>query len=183
MARGRKPTFPTEIYDLQNISIAKFSNAGYLKPNRLITGSINYKHSELHFMLRMYENEGVLSIDFGNYRQNIPLISRKSNLGTGLIWFFKCLKTKQVGRKLYFYEGKFIHQKGIPYNYTAQNLGKNWRFIRQLFRREQGLDIPPFKREYYAGKPTKNYLRFLKAIEKAEVSNEEMKKFINILKF
>lgn len=183
MARGRKPTFPTEIHDLQYISIAKFSNAGYLKPHRLITGNIIFGGLKLYFILRMYEEEGVLLLEIGNYKQEISIISRKSNLGTGLVWFFKCLKSGNVGRKLYFYEGEFIHQKDIPYNYPAQNLGKNWRFIRQLFRREQGLDVPLFKREYYAGKPTRNYLRFLKAVEKIEVEDEEMTKFRNILKF
>lgn len=183
MARGRKPTYPTEIPDLINISIARFSKKGFLKPNQRTDGEITYQKFKIKFTIKIEENRGVLVLYFGSHHQVVSIISRPSNLGAGLVWFFKCSVTGFCGRFLYFYNGKFIGRKGIPYNYPAQNLGKNWRFIRQLFRREQELDIPEFKREYYAGKPTKNYLRFLKAVEKIEISEEEMTKFRNIIKF
>ncbi|SDE72480.1 hypothetical protein [Epilithonimonas hungarica] len=182
MARGRKPTFPTEIHDLKCLNIRKFNEKGYLKQYHYTNGEINFSSLNIDFAMKIGKKTGVLVLNFGDYKQIIQIVSKKSNLGAGLIWFFECSETGLNGRKLYLHKGKFVHRKGVPYNYAAQNYGKNWRFVRQLFRREQGLDIPEYKREYYNGKLTKNYSRFLKALEKTSITANEFKEFRKIVK-
>ena len=107
-----------------------------------------------------------------NYR--VPLVSVPSNLGKGKVWYFLCPHTQKRCRKLYLIGGYFLHReafKGVMYEkqtYSANNR-RLCRLFEQIYSNKayDELHSKYFKR-YYAGKPTKRYLRLMKKIEQAE---------------
>lgn len=118
-----------------------------------------------------------------NYK--IKLVSVPSNLGKGEIWYFLCPSTNKRCKKLYSIEGYFLHReafKGCMYElkpiasnrYLDKSYGAYFRSDRlyeQLYQKH-------FKK-FYAGKPTKKYLKIMEQINKAErIPDYEIKRVI-----
>ncbi|RCU44702.1 hypothetical protein DQ356_00270 [Chryseobacterium lacus] len=103
---------------------------------------------------------------------NIPLITRSSNLGIGLIWFFVCPFTGKVCRKVHLINGRFRHRSALPrLMYQNQIEAKKWREWNRIFANDftiyTELYSKYFKR-YYKGKMTKRFARLSKKIEETE---------------
>lgn len=178
---GRWSNYPTTVNDLREIDISFLSKHDYLKPDDFRSGVITWSHSNGNknsISVRTVTNDtnGVLTLDYTfnntekiNYQ--IQLITRPSNLGVGLIWFFVCPYTGKVCRKLHLINGYFKHRTANPrLMYSKQLESKRWREWTNIFaddRLDEELYSKYFKR-YYNGKITKRYARILKKRQKQE---------------
>lgn len=168
----KRQTYPTEIEDLPKLSaktIKKtFSSGGAM---------LNY-----NFAVKSYLLGETASIEIagesvqGLYIQKIEMVSRKSNINNGLIWYFICPKTGKRCSKLYLYRGLFLHRSAIPCNYSDQNEARKYRLLKRMFRVENGLTGDEiFKKHFktkYAGKYTKRYLRIIAKIQREQQKYE-----------
>jgi len=125
------------------------------------------------------DTNGVLTLDYtfnGTEQINydIQLITRPSNLGTGLLWFFICPYTGKVCRKLHLINGYFKHRSALPgLMYQNQIEPKKWREWNKIFAKDFNDDVytelysKNFKR-YYNGKMTKRFARLTNKLKKTE---------------
>ena len=89
------------------------------------------------------------------------------------IWYFICPETNKLCRKIYSINGFFLHReafKGCMYESQTQSKGNKQleKVIGAAFTMDQlynQLYKKHFKK-FYAGKPTKRYLRIKKQIHK-----------------
>ena len=181
---GRWSTYPTTVNDLREIDISFLSKHDYLKPDNFRSGVITWSYSNgnknsisIHTVTN--ETDGVLTLDYTynntekiNYQ--IQLITRPSNLGKGLIWFFVCPYTGKVCRKLHLINGYFKHRSALSgIMYKSQIESKKWREWSKIFKGDfddkiySELYSKGFKK-FYAGKMTKRYLRICKKINESE---------------
>jgi hypothetical protein len=176
-------TMPTLIDNLNNISIFFLCKHEYLKPNQNKSGTITWsrngqKTGSISITVNTQTESPYLELDYKcndvpiNYR--VQLISAPSNLGKGFVWFFICPHTGKRCRKLYLVNTYFYHYtaySGCMYEKQTQSK-KNRDTIKiygvyfdadnnykQLYKKH-------FKK-YYAGKPTKKYLKITQQIQKA----------------
>lgn len=92
----------------------------------------------------------------------------------GFVGYFVCPVTGKRCRKLHLVGGQLVHSSAIknfyrkiwPPWYKDDNLGKLLKKQQAAIDGANELNKPFFKR-YYAGKPTKRYLRCLKQIEES----------------
>ncbi len=106
-----------------------------------------------------------------NRSVNINLISRPFNLNKGVLWHFICPSTGIHCRKLFYYEGSFLHRKAIPgtysknnYTVATRNAVTNYNNILVLASLAKKATAPYF-RPVYAGKPTKTYKKIVNKIK------------------
>ncbi|WP_346237686.1 hypothetical protein ABDK00_001230 [Niabella insulamsoli] len=178
------PTFPTLYGDLKTIEISFLKQHGYLQPEQIKAGTIAWS--------RNGENTGRISIkvctrvsgryiefDYSwndkpvNYR--VPLILKPSNLGKGSVWFFCCPHTGKLCRKLFLANTYFYHRLAFTNcMYASQTQSKKYRQLEKHFspyydgdRILKELNKPYFK-NFYAGKPTKRYLKLTKKMQVIE---------------
>ena len=114
---------------------------------------------------------------FGNEHRNykVGLVQKKSNLGSGIIWYFLCPCTNKRCRKLYSIDGYILHRKAFKdCMYQSQTHSKKYRQLDKTlgvqFRVKtlyEELNKKHFKK-FYGGKPTKRYLRIMEQIRRAE---------------
>jgi len=178
---GRNSNIPT-LYDFcKTLSISDLKRWKYLKPNKLISGTITFKnyyaegfkvsiqvctdlenpYTELNYTI----NGTVI-----NYRIYFELFP--SNLGKGFVWFFICPRSGNRCRKLYFIDNHFYHRSAYSFGtYQTQTLGTKDKFLIRQFDKmtkannaKSKLYSKNFKKQYN-GKPTKQYLKLLKQIE------------------
>jgi hypothetical protein len=175
-------TSPILYDDLQAVSISFLRKHGYLKPNQWKTGTMTWYFGEgenkrvtgsitIATNTNMYNPYFELDYKCNgtpiNYR--VDLVSVPSNLGKGEVWYFMCPLTNKRCRKLYLVDTYFYHR--LAYTgcmYDKQTKSHKWREYQKMFDcvfgREdiaQQLYSKHFK-TYYAGKPTKRYLRLMK---------------------
>lgn len=192
---GRWANYPTTINDLKEFDISFLSKHNYLKPNHFKNGSIIWtyangnKHSiSIHTQTK--ETDGFLTLDYTynstekiNYQ--IRLITRPSNLGTGLIWFFICPYTGKVCRKLHLIDRHFKHRSAVPgLMYQNQIESKKWREWSKMFKDDLNDKIyselySKGFRKFYAGKMTKRYTRICKKIKQSE--NLDLQEFYKMI--
>jgi hypothetical protein len=177
-------TFPYLFDEAKSISITDFKLLGYLKNNHITSGNVNWKMRG--------ENTGSISvkstmsndtnfIDFSytcnneKYNYRVYLVSVKSNLNNGKIWYFKCKFTNMRCRKLHLINGKFQHRTALKRGlYSKQTHSKKWRSMEKnygsYFDSENYYSELYSKhfRKYYKGKPTKRYLKLLQQIKQAD---------------
>jgi len=85
------------------------------------------------------ETDGYITFDYTynesqkvNYK--VRLITRPSNLGNGLMWFFVCPNTRKVCRKLHLNSGYFLHRTAFSDVYYEKQLqSKTWRGWEKAF--------------------------------------------------
>ena len=177
-------TFPTLFDNVLQISITKLKELNYLKPNQVKSGTITWsrngnKIGSILIKANTNSKDPYIELNY-NYKNEprkykIQLVSVPSNLGKGNIWYFICPDTNKLCRKIYSINGYFFHReafKGCLYESQTQSKGSKQmdkligadiildQLYRQLYKKH-------FKK-FYAGKPTKRYLRILKQINKIE---------------
>lgn len=178
------PTFPTLYDEVLQINITKLKEWGYLDPEQIKSGTINWSRNgnptgSISIRVNTHSEQPYIELDY-KYRDEprnykVRLVSMPSNLGKGLIWYFLCPQTKKRCRKLYSIGGYFLHREAFSgCMYETQTKSKKYRQLDKTFGAYFKIDNlyselykKHFKR-YYAGKPTKRYLRIMEQIQKAE---------------
>lgn len=186
---GRWGNYPDTIEDLRSFDIAFLRKHEYLKPNHFKPGSIiwtsgNGTKNSISIKVVTNDSTGVLTLDYTfnsteqiNYE--IELITRPSNLGTGLIWFFVCPYTGRVCRKLHLINGYFKHRSALPgLMYQRQIESKKWREWNRIFANEFNDHIraelySKYFKKFYRGKITKRYARISKKLQETDKFNAD----------
>lgn len=188
---GRYATYPTEIENLKMISIADLKRMKLLTPDNFVTTTINWtnrntkeNNGSISVSIHTGENNGSITFDY-TYRETekinytARLITRPSNLGKGLQWFFVCPSTGKVCRKLHLIGGYFCHRSANPnLMYAKQIESKKMRDWSKRFgfmfddEVYEKLYSKHFK-THYNGRPTKRYLKLMKLIEQKENTSIE----------
>lgn len=186
---GRWSTYPTTVNDLREIDISFLSKHDYLKPDNFRSGVITWSYSNgnknsisIHTVTN--ETDGVLTLDYTynntekiNYQ--IQVITRPSNLGAGLLWFFVCPYTGKVCRKLHLINGYFKHRSALQdLMYQNQLESKRWREWNKIYAGEFNDHIytelySKYFKRYYKGKMTKRFSRIVKKLQKSGNFNFE----------
>ena len=125
---------------------------------------INTKHSQPFLV--------VSSISGGvNKNYKINLVPKPFNLNTGNLWYFICPVTGIQCRKLFYYQGYFLHRKAINGIYRKQALASNIRNIINRFENVMALGKmtkkvnAPYFRPTYASAPTKTYKQIIAKLQ------------------
>ena len=180
----RFANYPTPIESYKTLTIRDLIRWEYLIPNQRKSGTIHWS--------RNGENTGRISIaanmdidcpyivlDYqcnGNpVKYRIDLVSKPSNLGKGVVWYFECPNTQLNCRKLYLLDTKFLHRKAFRgYFYEKQIASKHIRSLDKQFGAYYELDhvyetiYRKHFKKFYAGKPTKRYKKLQRKIELGE---------------
>jgi len=190
---AKYPTFPTLFDQALQINISKLKAWGYLTPDlkiqtNLIWSRQGEKTAEIGVYVNTMESNPYIKLNYssnGEPREYIvKLFWKESNLNQGKVWFFICPKTFKYCRKLYLVDGYFLSRaafKGFNCMYEKQTYSKYGRSLDLAFGDLFGMDkayeqiYSKHFKKYYAGKPTKKYLKLLQKIKKSEsVSMEKV---------
>jgi len=105
-------------------------------------------------------------------KYKVNLVSKVSNLGKGVIWFFVCPSTGKLCRKLYLNSGYFLHRTAFSsLMYSKQIESKKYRDLDKVFgayfvRDEVYKELyKKYFKTHYKGKPTKRYLKLKSKID------------------
>ncbi len=107
----------------------------------------------------------------------INLISKPFNLNYGNIWYFICPATGIHCRKLFYYQGTFLHRKAITGTYSKIMISPNQRKILSRYNNILAMaDLAtkaraPYFRTCYAGKQTKIYKKIVSKINAGKNSS------------
>lgn len=98
-------TFPTLYNEALQISISKLKVWGYLNPNQIQSGTLNWSRygnilGRISISVNTNSDQPYIELDY-NYRDEprnykVYLTSTPSNLHKGEIWYFICPQTKSV---------------------------------------------------------------------------------------
>jgi hypothetical protein len=177
-------TFPTLYNEALQIDISKLKGWGYLDPEQIKSCTLNWSRNgnptgSISIQVNTHSEQPYIELDYKfrdeprNYK--VRLVSIPSNLGKGLIWYFLCPQTKKRCRKLYSIGGYFLHREAFKgCMYETQTQSKKYRQLDKIlgaYFKIDNLYSELYKKnfkKYYAGKPTKRYLRIMEQIQKAE---------------
>ena len=179
----RTATYPTLYEDLRQLSIGFLNRHGYLEPGISKSHVISWtrggrKTASIRVTSVMSDNAPFVFLQYviGEQKHNekIDLECLPSNLGKGVVWFFLCPRSGKRCRKLYLSKGQFVHREECHAQYYEKQVESKYsRMLDQTYGAVLRADMvweeiysKHFKR-YYAGKPTKRYLRLWAKIEKA----------------
>ncbi|MHB1108686.1 MAG: hypothetical protein ACYCZ2_20190 [Lutibacter sp.] len=177
-------TFPTLYNEVLQISISKLKEWEYLEPEQIKNGTINWSRNgnptgSISISVNTHSEKLYIELDY-KYKDEprkykVYLVSIPSNLNKGEILYFLCPQTKKRCRKLYSIGGYFLHREAFNgCMYESQTQSKNYRQLDKTlgaFFKSDNLYSELYKKHFkkwYAGKPTKKYLRIMKQIQKAE---------------
>lgn len=188
---ARIPKFLDSVEDLWCFNISSLTKRGLLIDNSFANEvSVRLKKngiSEAGFSLSVNILSGFGNIDFSySYygtiqKYTVEVVSRPSNLGKGVVWFFICPVTKKVCRKLYFHKGLFLHRTAFPQIiYEQQKLSKRHRKLDKTMK--MALDESIYQEFYqkhlkthYRGKITRRFERITKKLaEKDSFSYDDI---------
>ena len=177
-------TFPILYHQVHQLSISNLKEWEYLKHNKITTGTIKWsangnETASISITVCTSKENPFLQLDYSynkthlNYK--VSIVSIPSNLGKGRIWYFLCPKTNLRCRILYLINGYFYHRNAFKNGiYESQVFSKNLRLMDKTLGVYYGVDTlytelykKNFKR-YYAGKPTKRYLKIMRELKKSE---------------
>lgn len=178
------PTFPTLFDSALQIKISKLKEWGYLKPNRLLNTTLNWSRNgnptgSISICVCTYKDDCYIELDY-KYRDEprkykVRLVSTSSNIGKGKLWFFLCPHTKKRCRILYSIDGYFLHREAFKgCMYESQTRSKEYRQIEKTYGvyfeadRNYGQLYKKHFKKFYAGKPTKKYLKLMEQIQRAD---------------
>lgn len=189
----KSPTFPTLFDNALQLNISKLKEWGYLNIGKVKSGTVTWstngnKTGSISIMINTRCEQPFIELDY-NYgdklrKYKIQLITIPSNLDKGKIWYFLCPKTFKQCRKLYSIDGFFLHREAFKgCMYESQTRSNYYKLLDKLYGSYFKLDSlydqlhkKHFK-YYYAGKPTKKYLKLMKQIKKLErISNNEIER-------
>ena len=177
-------TFPTLYNEALQISISKLKEWEYLNPEQIKSGTITWSRNgnqtgSISIKVNTHSEQPYIELDY-KYRDEprnykVSLVSKPSNLGKGLIWYFLCPQTNKRCRKLYSIGGYFLHREAFNgCMYETQTQSKKYRQLDKTLGAYFEIDNlyeELYKKNFkktYAGKPTKKYLRIMEQIQKAE---------------
>jgi hypothetical protein len=189
------PTFPTLYDQCKQISISSLNSWGYLKPEQWKNGTITWSRgegeykevtAEISITVNFFSEDRYMQLNYNyngkpiNYR--VSLVSKPSNLGIGVVWFFQCPQTGKYCRKLYLVDTYFYHRtafRGCMYekqteSHKNHSLFKLFDRAKRAENAEEQIYSKHFKK-YYNGKPTKRYSKLLKIAEQT-ISQEELER-------
>lgn len=176
----RWSSYPDEVENLRKIEISFLKKHNYLIDG-FTSGTITWTNTQtnsknrISIMTDINDNCGYLELSYTyndtqeiNYR--VQLVTDKSNLGIGKLWFFICPKTKRRCRILHFNKGYFLHRTAFKdIFYKQQIASKKYRFLEkkdfQDFFNSDSL-YKEFNKKYfkpfYNGRITKKHSKLLK---------------------
>lgn len=171
---GRISSVPIQYDDLKTLEISKFKGWGYLKGDKAHSFEVSWsrngqKTASVGCCININERKMQLNYWYNGvscYR-NFLLASKPSNLGNGEVYYFVCRKSNKWCRKLYLYNGEFVHRSMIRAYYFSQLVPVKERGVVSMYRKsinyERLLDESYEKhyRKYYKGKITKRYSKLL----------------------
>jgi hypothetical protein len=177
---GRRSTIPDLFDDCKTVSITKLKACGYLQICTQQWGNITWSRNEqqtaaISFSIIIDRNWGMLTFDYNCDKEpikyHVDIISKRSNLGNGLLWFFVCPKTGKHCRILHLASKHFLHRTAFKsYMYEVQTMSKNTRGLTKTLYKSlidekyyEEMYSKHFKK-YYNGKPTKRYLSLLSKV-------------------
>lgn len=185
-------TFPFIFDERKSLSITDLKKLGYFNHNKRTSGNVNWtmggeNTGNIGIEVTISDNSNFIDIKYNcnneNYQYRVYLVSTRSNLNKGKIWYFECKFTGVRCRKLHLIKGKFQHRTALKSGmYSKQTQSKKWRLIEKAygnyFDSENTYSELYSKhfRKYYKGKPTKRYLKLMdkiKEIEKVSASDIE----------
>lgn len=166
----RFPTFPTLYDDVKTLSIADLKKLGYLVPNNWRRGTVIWwrrgkKIGSIRVSVDIGYTSGMMELDYlygeEPVKYKIPLESIPSNLGNGLVWYFRCPHTGKRCRKLYGAGKYFLHRDAFPgCLYESQIQSKFSRQFQKAFgwlfdiEKIEGELGQKYRKRHYGGKPT-----------------------------
>ncbi len=125
--------------------------------------------------------------DGEEFENPVTQISVASNLGKGLVWFFRCPVTGKQCKKLHLIDGRFMHRSAVRgAMYRRQSESKKWRTINRFFDAyEIGAAVleemrKPYFKEEYRGKLTRRTARLLRKAERVE-QRVDVREVFNLL--
>ncbi|WP_139263270.1 hypothetical protein [Chryseobacterium carnipullorum] len=182
------------VEDLRSLSIKDIKR--YLKPNTFSDNVVLnfYRDGErtgsIGIESQIFDTEGAITLSY-KYRQEfsisyeIGLVSKPSNLGKGIVWYFVCPKTEKICRTLHLKDGYYYHRSAFPeLYYENQILSKNWRKVQKALEIElSGKVYDEYFRKHrkktYRGIPTKEESKLKRMLK----IKEEYKPDLSILNF
>ena len=178
-------TCPNLVDDYLLIRVSTFTNKNFMRPNMLMTRGIywNVQSGEKpEIKIGIDTSNGleahfIYKVNDENREYIIPIVSVPSNLSKGIVYYFLCPRSGKKCRKLFLYNGWFMHREAIPNGmYWSQTHSKRWREIGKLFamdaKRERAYEAmyKPYYKKTYNGKITKKHQRTLEVIRLADVN-------------
>lgn len=177
-------TFPTLYDELKTVSISFLSKYGYLKPNQWQTGTLSWSRNgnqigSISIAVNTHCQSPYLELDYLSDKEpinyKVQMIKALSNLGKGFVWYFICPLTGKRCRKLYLGKSHFYHRSAFTgCMYEKQTYSKHSRYLDKTlgayFQSDNiysQLNKKHFKK-YYAGKPTKRFIKLSQQIRQAE---------------
>jgi hypothetical protein len=188
-------TFPYLFDEEKSLSITDLKLLGYLKNNRITSGNVNWKMrgestGSIGIKATMSADTNFINFSYTcnneKYNYKVYLVSVKSNLNKGKIWYFECRFTGVRCRKLHLIKEKFQHRTALKTGmYSKQTQSKSFRSMANFFgtyfdieNSYSELYSKHFKK-YYKGKPTKRYLKLIKKISEIEkVTTSDIEKLL-----
>lgn len=166
-----------------SLSLTDLKRLGYLKEHHSISGVVNWnRHGQVIGSVSVAVDVvfgQVLELAYKSsgkeHRQIFQLVSKPSNLSKGRYWLIQSPVSGKLGRKLYNTGAGFqIRADLTGCMYEDQTKSKSFRNLSNLldrvFRSEE-LMMHLYRRgfrKYYAGKPTRRYLKLLGRLEQSE---------------
>ena len=176
-----KPSsYPTTYEDCKSIEIKLLKKTKLLLPNQIIKSTVRWHINEettgrmLVIVNTLTDKpflELIYTLNEENIQYKVRLISEKSNLGIGIIWYFICPFTNRKCRKLYLVNKYFAYRnwrKGVFYE--NQLLSKSNRKSLGIFRKidqiNEAIEETNSKhfRRYYNKTKTKRLVKLRKII-------------------
>jgi hypothetical protein len=177
-------TFPLLFHESLQLNISKLKEWGYLKSEQIKSGVITWscggnEIGSITIKVNTNSLKPFIELDY-KYKEEprkykIRLVSKVSNLGKGLVWYFHCPHTKKQCRILYSIKGVYLHRdafKGCMYE--SQTHSKFYRLLEKTIGADFRLDKlyselhKKHLKKTYAGKPTKKYLKISTKINQIE---------------
>jgi hypothetical protein len=180
---GRYGNYPTTVEDCLTFRLKSLTenNSLYLTSYGTRKGVTSWStngvvNSTINIEVIYSEYEAYIIFDYRcngePKRYKVNLVSRVSNLGKGLIWFFICPSTGKLCRKLYLNSGYFLHRTAFKsMMYSKQLESKKFRNLSKVFgayfiRDEVYSELyKKYFKTHYNGKPTKRYLKLKNQID------------------
>jgi len=185
----KNSTFPTLFDECKTINISKLKEWGYLHEWQYNSFTITWSRNgeqigAIDCKICNNNESNYIELNYKasekpiNYK--VQLVTVPSNLGRGVVWYFLCPNTGKRCRKLYLVGGVFLHReafRGCMYDKQTQS-HKNrvtTRLMGKVFGSDKASEILHSKyfKVYYAGKPTKRYLRILKQMQECVQFTDE----------
>jgi hypothetical protein len=137
---GRYSTSPHLYDECLTLSTTKLKEWGYLGTETIKSSTVSWTRG-VHvstISIRVNTISNYVLLDYssnGEPKQyKVKLVTMKSNIGGGEIWFFLCPITKIRCRKLHLCNGIFAHRTVFKGMYSSQTESKWHRRMSKLFR-------------------------------------------------